>query len=134
MQDELLLYTNLDSALARAKERSMAKAADEGYLSELLQISFGTHRRTNEVVYRPFYVAAKYLEQSRRDQTLVEADGAKFTGQKIPIRSLLDLQEALDADLYIRPSFRIASDLGQLKNAYDMAIEQLKQYQPRGYA
>lgn len=132
--DERLLYTTLDSALTRAKERSMAKAADEPYLSELLLISFGIHRQTNEVVYRPFYVAAKYLEQSRRDQTFSEADGAKFTGQKTPIRSLLDLQEALDADLYIRPSFRICSDLGELKNAYDMAIEQLKQYQPRGYA
>jgi hypothetical protein len=132
--DERLLYTNLDEALARAKERSQAKAADEDYLRELLMISFGTHRRTNDIVYRPFYVAAKYLEQSRRDQTLVEADGAKFTGQKIPIKSLLDLQQALDADLFIRPSFRISSDLGELESAYEMAIEQLKQYQPRGYA
>lgn len=132
--DSELLYTTLDSALARAKERSMAKATDEDYLKELLLISFGTHRITNQVVYRPFYVAAKYLEQSRRDQTLVEADGAKLTGQKVPIRSLLDLQLALDADLFIRPSFRIVSDLGELKNAYEMAIVQLKQYQPRGYA
>jgi hypothetical protein len=132
--DESLLYTSLDSALARAKERSQAKATDEDYLRELLMISFGTHRRTNDIVYRPFYVAAKYLEQSRRDQTLVEADGAKFTGQKIPIKSLLDLQQALDADLFIRPSFRISADLGELENAYQMAIEQLEQYQPRGYA
>lgn len=132
--DSELLYTTMDSALARAKERSQAKSADEDYLKELLLVSFGTHRVTKEVVYRPFYVAAKYLEQSRRDQTLIEADGAKFTGQKVPIQSLLDLQQALDADLYIRPSFQIVSAPGELEESYKMAIEQLKQYQPRGYA
>jgi hypothetical protein len=128
------LYSSLDSALARAKERSMAKPADESYLKELLQISFGTHKTTNQIIYRPFYVAAKYLEQSRRDQILAEADGAKFTGLKVPIRSLLDLQQALDVDLYIRPEFRIVSNVGNLQAGYEAAIAQLKQYQPRGYA
>lgn len=128
------LYSSLDNALARAKERSMAKPADESYLKELLQISFGTHKTTNQIIYRPFYVAAKYLEQSRRDQILAEADGAKFTGLKVPIRSLLDLQQALDVDLYIRPEFRIVSNVGNLKAGYEAAIAQLKQYQPRGYA
>jgi hypothetical protein len=133
------LYTDLDQAVTRAKERSAAQAKDEAYIRELLQISHGIHKTTQEIVFRPFYVAAKFLEQSRRDQTLKKADKAEFTGQALPIESLLGLQRALDADLDVPPSFAIANDgiempsAAQLKANYDSALLTMRQFQPRGF-
>jgi hypothetical protein len=136
----MTLYTDINQALVRAKERGNAKAADEVYLTELLQMSVGVHRETGETVHRPFYVAAKYLEQSRRDQTLKEADGAKFTGQAVPIASLLDQQFALDADLIVPWQYQIHGNnrgtipsAGQLKAGYDAAILTMQRFQPRGF-
>lgn len=132
----MTLYASFPEALNRAKERSAAKASDTLWLTELLQLSVGIHRSTGEVVFRPFYVAAKYLEQSRRDQTLKEADGAKFTNQVTPIESLLDLQRSLDADLIIPVNFQIALEqpsAATLKANYEAALLMLQQFQPRGF-
>ncbi|MBE7384389.1 MAG: hypothetical protein F6J95_023620 [Leptolyngbya sp. SIO1E4] len=88
-------YTDLADALARAKERSGATATDDTYLTELLQMSAApdgggtTH-------FRPFFAAAKWLEQNRTQQAISEADGAKFTGLATPIESLLALQYSYD--------------------------------------
>jgi hypothetical protein len=88
-------YLALAPALARAKERSGAIAADDAYLTELLEMSAG-HSITGVKHYRPFLVAARWLEQNRPAQTVSEADGAKFTGLAKPIASLLGLQQAYD--------------------------------------
>lgn len=87
-------YLTLASALARAKERANASDAADDFLTELLGMSTGTAGETTH--YRPFICAARWLEQNRRDQTVAEGDGAKFTGQSKPIRSLYDLQLAYD--------------------------------------
>jgi hypothetical protein len=46
--------------------------------------------------YRPWYAAAKLLEQNLDVQALSQADGAKFTGQAVVIRSLYGIQQAID--------------------------------------
>ncbi|MEM9486499.1 MAG: hypothetical protein AAGA83_22720, partial [Cyanobacteria bacterium P01_F01_bin.116] len=76
-------YLDKIAALARAKERSGATDVDNEYLNELLDMSAGT---VNEVThYRPFYCAAKWIEQNQSAQTISEASGAKFTGLQKPI-------------------------------------------------
>ena len=88
-------YISLPDALARAKERSGATEVDDEYLNELLQLSAGT-APDEATHYRPFYVAARWLEQNRGQQALESADGAKFTGYAKPIASLMNLQAAYD--------------------------------------
>lgn len=89
-------YLSINSALVRAKERCQGKAtsADDPWLREMLNMSAG---KVGEVPhYRPYYCAAKLLEQKQSAQTISEADGAKFTGLAKPIASLLNLQSAYD--------------------------------------
>lgn len=129
------LYTELADALERARERSAANQSDEKYLIEILQMSSGVHKITGQIVYRPFYAAAKWIQQSRRDQSVTQAADVKFTGQETPIASLLDLQRALDFELNIKPEFMIFGfAIGNLQANYDMAVLTLKQFQPRGYS
>ena len=90
-----MTYTTQPEALARVKERSGATDADDEYLNELLTLSAGVD--ADQVThYRPFYCAAKWMEQNRPAQTLSEASGTKFTGLQKPIDSLLGLQRAYD--------------------------------------
>lgn len=91
-----MTYTTLVDALDRAKERSGAADVDDTYLTELLILSAGK-APDNTIHYRPFYVAAKWLEQNLASQQISEADGAKFTGQATPIASLLALQASYDS-------------------------------------
>lgn len=88
-------YTTLADALLRAKERSGATEVDDIFLTELLVFSAG---KAPDGVnhYRPFLVAARWLEQNRAQQAISEAEGAKFTGLATPIASLLQLQLAYD--------------------------------------
>lgn len=108
-----MAYLELAASLARAKERANARASADAYMTELLELSAGTDAQ-NITHYRPFYVAAKWLEQNRQDQTFTEADGAKFTGQAKPIESLLGLQFAYDTanGLTIPPGFEAGSSSG----------------------
>ncbi|MEO1399683.1 MAG: hypothetical protein AAFV72_00325 [Cyanobacteria bacterium J06635_1] len=87
-------YLDQAEALARAKERSGATDVDDAYLNEMLSMSAGTVDSVTH--YRPFYCAAKWIEQNRPGQQLSEADGVKFTGLQTPIDSLLGLQRAYD--------------------------------------
>jgi hypothetical protein len=48
------------------------------------------------ICYRPWYAAAKLLEQNLDIQALKKADGAEFTGQETAIRSLYAMQLAID--------------------------------------
>ncbi len=110
-----MAYTILIEALARAKERSGATAADDTYLNELLLLSAGI-APDETVHYRPFYVAARWLEQNRAQQALESADGAKFTGYAKPIASLMQLQAAYDKanELTIPDGFEaLTSDLSE---------------------
>lgn len=92
------MYTVLAEALARAKERSGAADTDNAYLTEILTLSAGTAAGTT--YYRPFYCAAKWLEQNLSAQTLKKArEGVEFTGLAKPIESLLALQAAYDKAL-----------------------------------
>ena len=90
-----MAFLTLQPALDRARERSQAASSDDPYLTELLELSAGkaadaaTH-------FRPYYVAAKFLEQNLARQLISSADGATFTLLKKPIESLLDLQSAYD--------------------------------------
>lgn len=92
-------YSDLSAALARAKERSGARASDDAYLTEILNISAGVDPQ--EVTqFRPYFVAAKFLEQNRSAQTLAKAKGGvEFTGLAKPIASLMALQASIDQAL-----------------------------------
>ncbi|HEY9648632.1 MAG TPA: hypothetical protein V6C88_19785 [Chroococcidiopsis sp.] len=70
----------------------------DAYLTRRLTASAGK-LPSGATEYRPFYVAAKFLEQYRPQQTLVKGDGAEFTGLKKPIESLLGEQAAIDQAL-----------------------------------
>lgn len=69
----------------------------DAYLNNQLDITAGT--KDSITYYRPYYVAAKFLEQLRSQQAIAEADGAKFTLLEKPIASLLALQASLDESL-----------------------------------
>lgn len=92
-----MAYTVLAASLTRAKERCQGRAsdADDVWLTEMLELSAGTDAG-GITHYRPYYVAAKFLEQTLADQTVASADGAVFTGLVKPIASLMALQAAYD--------------------------------------
>jgi hypothetical protein len=89
-----MAFLTLQPALDRARERSQAATTDDAYLTELLELSAGKAEAVTH--YRPYYVAAKFLEQNLARQQISAADGATFTLLKKPIESLLDLQSAYD--------------------------------------
>ena len=132
-----MLYSTLQSALERVKDRTSESEEKEDYVIELLEMSYGFHKQTRELVYRPFWVAAKILQQSPFYQTLKKDDSTEFTGQQVPIQSLLDLQANLDVDLDVRPGFGVSSGKGSnrdaLKENRDRALIIFRQYLPRGY-
>lgn len=113
-------YTNLPASKARTLARTqLTGAAVETEIDYKLEDSAGT---VNDVTYyRPFYVAAVMLMQSRDDQTVTEADGAKFFGNKQQfnlqptIESLLREQLALDTRLGL--TVPDGYDVGSLLNA-----------------
>lgn len=91
-----MAYLVLADALARAKERSGATSANDAFLTEVLNFSAGK-TAANVTHYRPYYAAAKFLEQAQSIHKISKADGAEFTGLAVPIASLLNLQAAYDA-------------------------------------
>lgn len=134
-----MLYSVLEDAISRVKSRAITpeEENDDGYIVELLQMSYGLHKQTKELIYRPFWVAAKILQQSPFHQTLKKDDSTEFTGQGVPIRSLLDLQANLDIELDVRPGFGVEGRSGVsrdiLKENRDRALLLFRQYLPRGY-
>lgn len=87
--------TNQATALATAKERSGVSGVADSVINEMLVMTAGTDG-DNVTHYRGYYVAAKLIEQNRRDQALSAADGAQFTGLAVTIASLLGLQQGYD--------------------------------------
>jgi hypothetical protein len=134
-----MLYRDLNEALVRAKERSGNPSGADSFMTDLLYASAGKGRVDQGTCYRPFYVAAKWLEQDLSSQELSEASGAKFTGLKTPIRSLLDIQYGLDQDLIVPKGFEIPNPNRRTTNrtrpdlevAYRAAVSVLQNLQPR---
>lgn len=132
-------YAVFSVALNRARERAAAESSDDAFLTELLEMSAGKRLTDGGKEYRPFYVAARYLRQSRRDQSISAAeDGVKFTNQVAPIADLLELQAALDQALSVPTAFlAIAAETppqpsaAALKSTYEAALMSLKKYSPR---
>ena len=123
-------YIDKPQALARTKERSGATDADDAYLNELLGMSAGVDAQ-QVTHYRPFYCAARWIEQNRTAQTLSEASGTKFTGLQKPIDSLLTLQRAYDQaqDLDVPKGFEaIPSDCDRCDQTGPTSINR---YRPR---
>lgn len=90
------MYTNLSTALTRAKERaSLTTSEGDSFLTDYLNIFTGV-TPTNVIHYRPFAAAANYLEQSPQYQQLSQAGDVKFTQMKTAIQSLYSLQNQYD--------------------------------------
>lgn len=96
--DYKLLADCLNETKTNPATRGLITAEYDAYLSNQLEIAAGKNS-ANETVYRPYYVAAKFLEQIRSQQSVRKADGAEFTGLALPIASLLGLQASLDKAL-----------------------------------
>lgn len=92
------MFTIKADAIAITKNRLDYDDTDDTlFIETLLDISVGkTRENLSQVVYRPFYVAAKELEQ-RFTNNLAEADGVKFLQYAKQIASLLAMQVSLDS-------------------------------------
>lgn len=53
------------------------------------------------LTYRPYFVAAKVLQQDRTTQALDSAEGVKFTRMEPVIASLMAEQQSLDSSLQL---------------------------------
>lgn len=99
------------------------------FINSMLDISAGK-TDLGIVVYRPFYVAAKELEQ-RFSNNLQEADGVKFLQYEKQITSLLAVQVSLDlADRLVIPtSFSAVLALADANNtSLNQQIKDTTQY------
>jgi hypothetical protein len=90
------MYTDLGTALDRAKERCQREtAANDEYLEELLVMSAG--KVADVTHYRPFWVAARFIAQDPDIRDIAEASGeAKFTLAQPRIDELMASQAAYD--------------------------------------
>lgn len=119
------MYPTIEAALERAQER--AGTTEEEFLTEILTLSAGVDPQ-GDTQYRPFYAAAKFLEQNRSAQTLAQAGDVKFTGLSKPIESLLGLQAAMDSalGLIVPPGFEaIPPDTSQSANSKPIRFSSL---------
>jgi hypothetical protein len=103
-------YTSKAASLNEVKTNPATKGligSDyDTYLDGQLDLTAGKNA-ANQTIFRPYYVAAKFLEQIRSQQTIRSADGAVFTGLALPIASLLGQQAAIDTalGLIVPPGF-----------------------------
>lgn len=117
-------------AVERAKERAgITNESKDDTILEMLQDSKGM---TEEfpTVYRPYYVAAKMLEQDLNKQQISEAGDVKFTGLVTTINSLMGLQASIDQALgLIVPQYFAAIPLDLLNQQLavgDVLMRQIK--------
>lgn len=106
-------YTNLQQSLDRAVERAGTAFANSDPIQDTLEHSAGLLGVV--VYYRPYYAAAKFIEQNKLEQALSKAeDGVTFTGYERVIQSLFDQQRALDLalGLEIPPGFEVPPPCG----------------------
>ena len=90
------MYGDRAAALERAKAAStIANLIDDTYAGELLDLSAGELEDVTE--YRPFWVAAKLVEQLSKKKELIEAKNVKFSLQLDRlISSLYGQQRSID--------------------------------------
>jgi hypothetical protein len=112
--------TSLELALEIALDESKLDSTYEDKLTRILQYSAASRPSDGAICYRPWYAAAKALDEDLDTQALTKADGAEFTGQLRPIRSLYGTQNSIDlsdAALYgvvVPGPFNAYLALGQL--------------------
>ena len=110
-----MAYTDQAQALTALKGlnvvRDLPLPEDDAFLNDLLVASSarvgeggGTEGNTTysagTLVYRHYYVAGRFLEILRSQQSLTQAgSGAKFTNLVRPIASLFAMQQAMDRAL-----------------------------------
>lgn len=87
---------DIQGAISLALQKSGFPEARSAELQTMLENSAAT--LNGSPYYRPWYVAAKALEQDLDTQSIESADDVKFTGQQVPIRSLLEWQAAIDSN------------------------------------
>ncbi len=124
------MFTFKPDALAMCRNRLDYDETDDiFFIDSFLDISRG-RAEDNTIVYRPFYVAAKELEQ-RFTNNLQEADGVKFLQYEKQIASLLSMQVALDLSdkLAIPDSFSAVLALADANNvSLNQQVKDTTQY------
>jgi hypothetical protein len=93
-------YASLEYALLRAKESLGFPISDttrDTALIELLMISKGA--LLEEIIYRPYYAAARYLLTYVPDQKIISADGVTFRDAREIAMNLLEMQSVVDIAL-----------------------------------
>lgn len=127
------LYTDLAQALAFTKDLTGIADRDT-ILTQKLKISAGKLKAdttiegdavaAGTVIYRAYYVAAKALQQNRKDQSVKQADGVTFSNLTGMIDSLMDEQLAIDTalDLEIPKGFVATTDLDGSMNGGGDAV------------
>ena len=107
------MYTDIEAALDRAKERCQRENTDnDQYLTELLTMSAGKVA-DGTAHYRPFWVAARFIAQDPDIRDIAEASGeAKFTLANPRIADLMSQQAAYDLAyaLTVPPGMRATID------------------------
>ena len=124
------MFTIKADAIAMCKNRLDYDTDDDTFfINSMLDVSIGK-TANGIVVYRPFYVAAKELEQ-RFANNLAEADGVKFLQYEKQIASLLALQVGFDLaeGLIIPPSFSAVLALADANNtSLNQQVKDTTQY------
>lgn len=93
-----VIYIDLNAALSRVTERSAgyATTSDSVLITELLQLTSAVSS-LGVVHYRPYLVAAYFLEQNLRVQLLKQSGSDHYTMLANIIASLRSLQAVYDA-------------------------------------
>lgn len=109
-----MAYTDQAAALTALKSlnavRDLPLPEDDGFLNDLLVASSAkvgpeggiegdTNYSAGTLIYRHYYVAARFLEILRSQQSLSATSSVKFTNLVRPIASLLQMQGAMDRAL-----------------------------------
>ena len=111
--------TDIEVALDIALDESKLESDREDKILRILDYSAGS-KSDGTLCYRPWYAAAKALDEDLDTQALVKADGAQFTGQIRPIRSLYNAQHSIDLvdgarhGIVVPPEFSASVALEQL--------------------
>ena len=90
-------YLSIDASLEIAKNRAeVTDITKEESLLNLLEDTAGRSADGLKTVYRPYFAAARYLEQDHQTQKLSEAGDVKFTNLVTVVASLYAQQAGLD--------------------------------------
>ena len=105
-----MAYTDSTEMLAFVRSLTSITSSDP-IIQRKLEDSAGTDPNGVKT-YRPYYVSAKLLQQSRADQSLKSADGVVFSNLETMIASLMGDQLAIDRSLNLTVPNGFAAVLG----------------------